>query len=92
MNGDNLQLLFNIAIGFIGLLFGVIMNRIYLAIDGLKKTDEELSKEVKNLAVKLPTDYVHKQEFQHMIDALFTKLDRIEQKLDSKEDKSNKRL
>lgn len=87
MTPENIQLFFNFGIAILGIMVGIILNRIFVAIDGLKKTDEELSRDVKQLAVKLPTDYVHKQEFQHLTDALFKKLDRIEQKIDSKADK-----
>ena len=40
-----------------------------------------------NLREEVATERVHKNDLQHMTDAIFRKLDRIEDKLDSKQDK-----
>lgn len=42
-----------------------------------------------NLREEVANERVHKNDLQHMTDAIFRKLDRIEDKLDSKQDKGN---
>ena len=53
----------------------------------LKKTDSELATKVQSIEVLVAGQYVKREDFKELSDALFRKLDRIEVKLDSKMDK-----
>ena len=83
------QTLFNIAIALLVSMGGFIVNRLFNKLDELVKQDKELSKEINQLSISLPTTYVMKEDLRRLSDALFTKLDTIEAKLDKKEDKSH---
>lgn len=82
------QTLFNIAIGVLGFVGGLSVNRLFNRLDKLDAHDESLSKEIKDLSVTLPTNYVMKEDLQRLADAIFIKLDNIESKIDRKQDKS----
>lgn len=84
---ESVQLIVNILIGVAGFSFAVILNRLFKRDDDFSAELTELKDKLNALAVKVPSEYVHKIEFNHMIDALFKKLDRIEQKIDQKVDK-----
>jgi hypothetical protein len=81
------QVLFNSAFAIILLLLGWGMRALYDSIGSLRNTDADIHSKVNELAVALPTEYVHKNDFREMTKELFSKLDRIETKLDSKADK-----
>jgi hypothetical protein len=81
------QLIFNIAVALAGALGLFFLKRVFKMFDDHNTRQNELSKEVKDLAIKLPSDYVHKNDFNHAVDAIFQKLDRIESKIDKKADK-----
>ncbi len=74
------QTLFNIAVGLGGFLGGFLLKIIWDAIKELRVTMNELE-------VRLPDAYVKKDDFQHFSDAIFRKLDKIEDKIDAKADK-----
>jgi hypothetical protein len=81
------QTIFNIAIGICGALGTWWMKAIWGAIRDLKVTDEKLTQSVSDIKVLIAGDYVRREMFDRMSDALFAKLDRIENKLDMKVDK-----
>ena len=80
MEGTMGQTLFNIAVGLGGFLGGFLLKIIWDAIKELRETVGELE-------VRLPEAYVKKDDFQHFSDAIFRKLDKIEDKIDNKVDK-----
>lgn len=81
------QSVFNIAVGVAGALGGWWMKAMWEALKDLKAADDKLTKEVSDLKVLVAGDYVRREMFDRLSDAIFTKLDRIEGKLDSKADK-----
>jgi len=81
------QTVLNIAFSLGGLLGGFIFKIFYDKLNQLQKTDEKISADITEIKVKLPSEYVHKNDFNHMVEVLFEKLDRIEAKLDNKADK-----
>lgn len=87
-SGLGLQSLFNIFIAFAAFVMGIAMNRLFSKLDSLTAQDKDMAEEIKDLRVSLPTYYVMKEDLQRLSDALFTKLDSIEGKLDKKQDKS----
>lgn len=81
------QQLFNIAVGVAGALGGWWMKAMWDAVKELKVADERLASQVSDLKVLVAGDYVRREMFDRLSDAIFAKLDRIESKLDGKADK-----
>ena len=73
--------------GFCAVL-GFLLNAVWQAVKDLQRADNELTKRVSEIEVLVAGNYVTRQEFERVIDKLFTKLDAIEMKLDKKVDKS----
>lgn len=82
------QTIFNITFGIASALGGWWMKAMWDALKDLKAADDKLTKEVSDLKVLVAGDYVRREMFDRLSDAIFAKLDRIENKLDSKADKS----
>ena len=82
------QQVFNIAVGVAGALGGWWMKAMWDAVKELKVADERLASQVSDLKVLVAGDYVRREMFDRLSDAIFAKLDRIESKLDGKADKS----
>lgn len=78
---------FNIAIGLIAFLGGWILNSVRDSVKSLHESDEQLSNKVQAIEVLVAGQYVTRIDFERNQSALFAKLDRIEQKIDSKADK-----
>lgn len=81
------QQLFNILFAIVGVLGGWWMKAIWEALKDLEKADKELEAKVSSLHVLVAGGYVKTEQFDSMSKAIFTKLDRIEDKLDGKADK-----
>jgi len=81
------QNLFNIVVGIAGALGGWWMKAMWEAVKELKVADERLAAQVSDLKVLVAGDYVRREMFDRLSDAIFAKLDRIENKLDHKADK-----
>ncbi len=82
------QQIINILIGVVGTAGGWWMKVMHESLKDLQKEDKALADKVAKIEVLVAGDYVKKEEFSKMADALFAKLDRIEDKLDGKVDKS----
>lgn len=74
-------------IGVAGALGGWWMKAMWEGLKDLQKTDHELTQQVNNLQVLVAGQYMRREEFNKLSEAIFTKLDRIEDKLDKKVDK-----
>lgn len=72
--------------GFGGLI-GFLLNAVWQAVKDLQKADKELTAKVAEIEVLVAGAYVRKDEFTQSVNALFAKLDRIEDKLYKKVDK-----
>lgn len=83
----NYQDEFNIAVGLIAFLGGWILNSVRDSVKSLHESDELLSNKVQSIEVLVAGQYVTRIDFERNQSALFAKLDRIEQKLDGKQDK-----
>jgi CHASE3 domain sensor protein len=73
--------------GFMALI-GFLLNSLWQSVKDLQKADKELAQKVSEIEVLVAGAYVKKVELDQTVHALFTKLDRIEDKLDKKVDKS----
>jgi len=81
------QTLINTLFGLSAFFGGVWVRGIAQAMTELKKADVELADKVQRIEVLVAGDYVRREELEKLSNALFSKLDRIEQKLDMKADK-----
>ena len=71
-----------------GALGGWWMKAMWESMKDLEKADKRLTSEVSDLKVLVAGQYVKQDAFDRVIAALFTKLDRMEDKLNHKIDKS----
>lgn len=74
------QSIFNVATGLAGFLGGWVMKMLW-------ETQKELRRDMKKLEEGLPETYVRRDDFKDFMAQIWTKLDRIEGKLDGKVDK-----
>lgn len=81
------QNLFNIATAIAGFLGGWVLNNLRDSIASLQKSDHELADKVQKIEVLVAGQYVTRSDFNQLTTALFTKLDKIESKLDTKVDR-----
>lgn len=81
------QTAFNVAVALAGGLGGWVLNNIKSSIDSLHKSDAMLTDKVQAIEVLVAGQYVRRDDMDKISAAIFTKLDRIEAKLDGKADK-----
>ena len=82
------QQMFNIIFAVTGALGGWWMKAMWESMKELEKADKRLTSEVSDLKVLVAGQYVKQDAFDRTIAALFAKLDRMEDKLNHKIDKS----
>ena len=83
MDEANYQWLVNAGFTALSTLFGWLARQLWDAVSVLKKDLSSLREEIAN-------ERVHKMDFKDLSDAIFRKLDRIEDKLDGKADKGDR--
>lgn len=83
----DLQMAFNIAVALIAFLGGWVMNNLRDSMNNLRDADAALTSKVQAIEVLVAGEYVKKDDMEKLIDAVFKKLDRIEDKIDQKADK-----
>lgn len=81
------QTLFNIAGGLAGFLGGYWMKVLHESVRDLQESDKKLAEKVSQIEVLVAGNYVRRDDFDKSVEAIFRKLDRIEDKLDGKADK-----
>lgn len=81
------QGLINWLLAGFGALIGFLLNSVWQSVKDLQDADKQLTDKVGRIEVLVAGDYVKRETFDRLSDALFTKLDRIENKLDGKVDK-----
>lgn len=81
------QTLINIAIGLLGTLGGWVLNSLKGSIQALQEANSALNDKTHEIEVLVVGKYVEKTDLEKLSTALFTKLDRIEIKIDNKMDK-----
>lgn len=81
------QTIVNWMIAGFGGLIGFILNAVWQAVKDLQKADKELTAKVAEIEVLVAGAYVKKDDLNQLSNAIFAKLDRIEDKLDGKVDK-----
>jgi hypothetical protein len=83
----DLQIAFNIAVALVAFLGGWVLNSLRASIESLQKADTNLTTKVQAIEVLVAGSYVKRDDLDKLASALFTKLDKIEGKLDGKADK-----
>lgn len=81
------QNIVNIVVAVAGALGGWWMKAMWEGLKDLQKADHLLTNEVTELKVLVAGQYMKRDEFMRTSEAIFAKLDRIEDKLDGKADK-----
>ena len=81
------QSMFNIVFAVAGFLGGWVLNSLRDSLKTLQEADVNLSIKVQSIEVLVAGQYVKREDFAETVRALFLKLDKIYDKLDTKEDK-----
>lgn len=81
------QTLINYLVLFAGATGGWVLKVLWDSIRELKIADTALADKVATIEVLVAGSYITREEFQRIISSMFSKLDRIEDKLSSKADK-----
>lgn len=85
--GDGAQTLFNLVVSVAAFFGGYVLNGLKTAIDHLQQVDKELTDKIQSIEVLVAGNYVKRDDMERLSQAIFSKLDRIERKLDGKVDK-----
>ena len=83
------QTIINTIIGLVFSMSGWILKSIWDALKILQNVDAQLSDKVNSIELLVAGQYVRKDEIEKLFSALFTKLDKISDKIDGKVDKIN---
>jgi len=70
-----------------GAMISWAFKTLYDAMKELQKTDHELAEKVQSIELLVAGQYIKRTDLEKISDAIFVKLDRIEDKLDKKVDK-----
>jgi hypothetical protein len=81
------QVLFDIAIGIIGVMGGWTLNTVWGAVRDLQKADKELAEKVGEIEVLVAGRYMTRVEFNDTLGQVFAKLDNIRDMLANKADR-----
>jgi hypothetical protein len=83
------QTYFNIAVAIFSGLGGWILNSLRDSIKSLHESDTTLASKVQSIEVLVAGNYTTNNEMEKITNALFHKLDKIENKLDAKVDRNS---
>lgn len=81
------QTIINILFATAGGMGGWILNNLKSSIESLQKADTSLADKVQHIEVLVAGTYVKKNDMERLENALFTKLDKMEEKLDRIEER-----
>lgn len=81
------QTIINWLLGGFGALIGALLNAVWQAVKDLQTSDKELTSKLSEVEILVAGTYVKRSDLERLSQALFTKLDRIEAKVDTKADK-----
>lgn len=81
------QTAFNIVLSLVAFLGGWVLNSLRDSIKALHESDTQLANKVQKIEVLVAGQYITRESFDKLATAIFTKLDRIELKVDGKADK-----
>lgn len=81
------QTIINVLIGLVAFFGGIWVKSISESMKEMKATDTILADKVQRIEILVAGQYVKREELDNLSKALFSKLDRIEHKIDGKADK-----
>lgn len=81
------QMMFNIGIGVISSMLGWWLNNVWTSLKELQAADRELAEKVASIEILVAGQYVTREEFNSVLSQVFSKLDRIIEKLNEKADR-----
>ena len=81
------QTFINILVGVCAGLGGWVLNSVRQSVSRLQDQDQALADKVQRIEVLVAGQYVKRDDIDKLTSAIFAKLDRIESKLDGKQDK-----
>jgi hypothetical protein len=81
------QSLFNWVFGVLNIILGAFLKVMWDSYKDLKRTDKELADKVSGIEVLVAGQYVKREDFQGVTTQIFSKLDKILDKLEQKQDK-----
>lgn len=81
------QVLFDVAIGVIGVLGGWTLNTVWAAVKDLQEADKELADKVAAIEVLVAGRYITREEFNSTFNQVFERLDRIRDMISQKADR-----
>jgi hypothetical protein len=74
-------------IGAVNLLGGFLLNALWQSVKDLQTTDSKIVEKVASIEKVVAGEYMRREEFTAMMETLFKKLDRIEDKVERKADR-----
>jgi hypothetical protein len=77
----------DIVIALANVILGAYLKAAWDSLKTLQDTDKYLAEKLASVEILVAGQYVHKNDFMKLSDALFAKLDKIEDKLDGKADR-----
>lgn len=77
----------NWAFGIINLILGGLIKAMWDSYKDLKKADTSLAEKVNSIEVLVAGQYVKREDFDRVANQIFSKLDKISDKLDRKADR-----
>jgi|TARA_R110000796_G_C14347901_1_gene411199 hypothetical protein len=81
------QIMINWLLGGFGTLIGFLMHILWQAVKDLQSSDKDMNDKISDIEVLVAGSYMTRAELTEIMKTVFTKLDRIEQKLDKKADR-----
>jgi hypothetical protein len=81
------QMMINWLLGGFGTLIGFLLHVIWQAVKDLQSSDKDMTKKIASIEILVAGSYMTRAELTEIMKTVFTKLDRIEQKLDKKADR-----
>lgn len=81
------QTLINAVFAGLGAVLSFVLKIIWDGLRDLQKADIDLATQVSAVKLMMADSYIKKEDFERLSNAIFNKLDRIEGKLDGKQDK-----
>lgn len=76
------QTAFNVLLGAFSALVGWLLNSLSQSMRDLSRADSELVSKVQQIELLVAGTYVKRAEFETKVDAMFNKLESIEEKID----------
>ena len=86
----DIQALFNVSVGVIGSIGGWWFHTMWTAMRALQADNQKLADRIADIEVLVAGNYVKRSDFDRFVENLFHKLDKIEDKINGKEDRSQR--